>query len=189
MASTADFRNGLSLELDGDLFSIVSFQHVKPGKGGAFVRTKLRNIRSGRIVEKTFNAGVKVKLARIERHNAQFLYHDGRFYHFMDQENFETHSLEKNVIEGAKWLAPEVLVQLLIHQESGKILGCELPPSLILEVVAADDGAEGNTVNKALKSVELNSGAVIHVPLFIQKGDSIKIDTRTGKYIDRVKKN
>ncbi|MEM9737874.1 MAG: elongation factor P [Bacteroidota bacterium] len=188
MATTADFRNGLCLELDRHLYTIVSFQHVKPGKGGAFVRTKLKQLASGRVIEKTFNAGVKIITARIENHSAQFLYADSKFHYFMDQTTFETKAIPSELIKEMKWLKADQVVNIILHQETNTILGCDLPPSVLLEVSETEAGAEGNTATRALKPATLETGAHIQVPLFINTGDIIKVDTREGKYLDRVKK-
>lgn len=188
MPTTADFRNGLCLEIEGQLYTIVSFQHVKPGKGGAFVRTKLKSLTHGRVTEKTFNAGVKVKTARVERRNFQFLYDEGETYYFMDESTFETMPISKDLFTGAKWLKAGQQVEVLLHQEQGTILGAELPPSVHLEVTHTEQGVEGNTATKALKPAVVESGAELHVPLFIHTGDIIKVDTREGKYVDRVQK-
>ncbi len=187
MATTADFRNGLTLEYNHDLFTIIEFQHVKPGKGGAFVRTKLKSITTGRVIENTFNAGVKVKTARIERRPHQYLYQDDMGYHFMDSESFEQVSLPEDQVENYDLLKEGQQVDLIVHGEEEKILACELPPFVELKVTYTEPGLRGDTANNATKPATMESGATIQVPLFIDQDEMIRVDTRTRAYSERVK--
>ncbi len=187
MATTADFRNGLTLEFNHDLFTIIEFQHVKPGKGGAFVRTKLKSITTGRVIENTFNAGVKVTTARIERRPHQYLYQDDLGYHFMDSESFEQISLPQEQVENYDLLKEGQQVDLIVHGEVEKILACELPPFVELKVTYTEPGLRGDTANNATKPATMESGATIQVPLFIDQDEMIRVDTRTRAYSERVK--
>ncbi|MFB3882691.1 MAG: elongation factor P [Armatimonadota bacterium] len=183
--STADFRNGLTIETDGQLFQIVYFQHVKPGKGGAFVKTRLRNLRTGAVVEKTFRAGERMEQAIIERQKMQFLYRAGDDYTFMDMETFDQTSLpESRIGEGAVYLKPDMEVAVVTY--GGELLGVELPNTVDLAVTQTDPGLRGDTATGGSKPATLESGAVVNVPLFINEGDVIRVDTRTGQYVQRV---
>ena len=185
MATTADFRNGLCIKLHGQHYVIRSFQHVKPGKGGAFVRTKLKGIPNGRVIEHTFTAGVKITTTRIERKSFQYLYKSGQGYHFMEEANYEIVVLDAGFVGKVNLLKAGQHVDLLINQEGGQLLSCELPPSVLLKVVETDKGVRGNTTQKAMKPATLESGAVVQVPLFIQTGDLLKIETEHGTYLSR----
>ncbi len=187
MATTADFRNGLCIEFNGELYTIVEFQHVKPGKGAAFVRTKLRNIKTGKILPNTFNAGVKINIQRIERRPMQFLYQDGEDFHFMNSETFEQIFIHKDLINAPQFLKEGDIAEVMYHTESDSVLLCELPAYVTLEVTYTEPGEKGNTATNAMKEATLDTGAVIKVPLFINIGDKIKVDTRTGDYSERVK--
>ncbi|MCP3660623.1 MAG: elongation factor P [Bacteroidetes bacterium] len=187
MATTADFKNGICMEYNNDLYTIVSFQHVKPGKGGAFVRTKLKSITSGKVIENTFTAGVKIKTARIERHSYQFLYKDNSGYHFMNNETYDQVTIQESVINAPQFLKEGQVVDIISHQEADTIIACELPPFVELEVTYTEPGFKGDTANKTLKSATLETGAQIQVPLFIDNNEIIKVDTRTGEYSERVK--
>ncbi len=187
MASTSDFRNGLCLEMDNNLMQIIEFQHVKPGKGAAFVRTKLKNIMTGRVIDKTFNAGVKVTTARIERRAHQFLYKDDLGYHFMDSETYEQIPLEEGKITGHQFLKDGQEVEILFHAETETPLMCELPQFVILQVTYTEPGVKGDTATNASKPATLETGAEIQVPLFIDNDEIIKVDTRDGSYYERVK--
>ncbi|MDH5381830.1 MAG: elongation factor P [Cyclobacteriaceae bacterium] len=187
MASTADFKNGLCIEFNNDLYTIVEFLHVKPGKGPAFVRTKLKNLKTGKVVENTFNSGVKIVTARIERRPHQFLYKDDLGFHFMDANTFEQISIEDSIIEHPDLIKDGQEVEVIVHAETETILGCELPAFVILEVVYTEPGIKGDTATNATKPAKLESGAEIQVPLFINEGDKIKVDTRTYSYHERVK--
>ncbi len=188
MATTADFRNGLCIEFNGKLYTIVQFQHVKPGKGAAFVRTKLKNLENGKVIENTFNAGVKINTVRIERRPYQFLYKDDMGYNFMHQETFEQISLPEELVDGVDLIKEGQYVEIMVHAENETVLSCELPPFVELEVTYTEPGLRGDTASStALKPATLETGATINVPLFIEIGEKIKIDTRTREYSERVK--
>ena len=187
MATTADFRNGLCLEFNNDLYAIVEFQHVKPGKGGAFVRTKLKSLTTGKVIENTFNAGVKVTTARIERRPHQYLFKDDTGYHFMDMNSFEQINLPADLIENDDLIKDGQELEILFHAETERPLSCDLPPFVELEVTYAEPGVRGDTATNATKPATLETGAEIQVPLFINEGEKIKVDTRTRSYSERVK--
>jgi elongation factor P len=181
--STAEFRKGLKIELDGQPYNIVEFQHVKPGKGGAFVRTKLKHLRLGRVVDRTFRAGEKVGLVDYEQRSMQYLYKDDKF-HFMNLETFEQIALDADVVaEAASWLKETMEVDVFII--NGVPAGVEVPNFVELEVVKTDPGLRGDTASGGSKPATLETGAVVHVPLFINQGELLRIDTRTGAYIER----
>ncbi|MBW8050845.1 MAG: elongation factor P [Cytophagales bacterium] len=187
MATTTDFKNGLCIEFNNDLYIIVEFQHVKPGKGGAFVRTKLKNIKSGRVIDNTFNAGVKITTARIEKRPHQFLYKDSSGFHFMDSNNFEQFTIDEKALPAPKLLKEGQEVQIIYHAETETPLTCELPSFVELKVTYTEPGVKGDTATNALKPATLETGANIKVPLFIKEGEMIKVDTRDGAYVERVK--
>ncbi len=184
MISTNDFRTGLTIELNGEIFTVIDFQHVKPGKGAAFVRSKLRNIRTGAVVEQTFRAGEKVGRAHVEKKSMQYLYNDGENYVIMDNETFDQVNLQKEHFDGKeKFLKDNMVLNVLFY--GTEIIGVELPNFVELEVVETEPGVRGDTATGATKNATLEGGAVVQVPLFIEKGDVLKIDTRTGEYIER----
>lgn len=184
MISTNDFRTGLTIEMDNDAYQVIEFLHVKPGKGGAFVRSKLKNLRTGAVIKKTFNAGEKVPLARVERREMQYLYYDGTNYNFMDLENYEQITLTAEQIgEGVKFLKENMIITLLFFQ--GKSIGADLPNFVELKVAETAPGVKGDTVAGGTKPATLETGAVVQVPLFINVGDVLQIDTRTGEYLKR----
>jgi elongation factor P len=184
--STNDLKNGMTLELDGTLFQIVEFQHVKPGKGGAFVRTKLRNVRTGAVVERTFNAGVKVGLAIVERKEMQYLYRDGDHYTFMDMETYEQLPVPASIVgDAANYMAEGTSAQVAVHH--GTPIAVELPASVPLTVTATQPAVKGDTRTNAMKPATLETGHVVQVPLFVEEGERVKVDTRSGAYIERVK--
>lgn len=187
MATTSDFKNGLNIEFNNDLYTIVEFQHVKPGKGGAFVRTKLKSLTTGKVIDNTFNAGVKITTARIERKTYQFLYKDTAGYHLMDNATFEQLDVEEKVIETPLLLKEGQEIDVLFHQETDKLIGTELPPFIELKVTYTEPGIKGDTATRALKPATLETGLQIQVPLFIDNGDKLKIDTRTVAYVERAK--
>ncbi|MGE0077828.1 MAG: elongation factor P [Bacteroidales bacterium] len=188
MATTADFKNGLCILFNGKIYTIVQFQHVKPGKGGAFVRTKLKSLETGKVIENTFNAGVKVDTVRVERRPYQFLYKDDLGYHFMHQETFEQVSLNGDLIENNDLLKEGQSVEMMVESEKEAILTCELLPFVEMEVTYTEPGLKGDTASStALKAATIETGATIQVPLFINIGDRIKVDTRTREYSERVK--
>ena len=184
--STNDLKNGMTLDLDGTLFQVVEFQHVKPGKGGAFVRTKIRNVRTGAVVERTFNAGVKVGLAIVERKEMQYLYRDGDAFTFMDMESYEQIPVESGVVGGgASWLAEGSTAQVSMHQ--GTPIAVELPASVQLAITKTQPAVKGDTKTNAMKPAVLETGVEIQVPMFVDEGERVKVDTRSGAYIERVK--
>ena len=187
MASTADFRNGLIIEFNGELFSIVEFQHVKPGKGPAFVRTKLKNVKTGKVLPNTFTAGVKINIQRVERRSYLYLYNDGESYHFMNQETFEQIFLAEDLISAPAFLKEGQEVEITFHAESESYLACELPAYVILEITYTEPGERGNTATNVMKDATVETGTNVKVPLFINTGDLIKVDTRSGEYSERVK--
>ena len=187
MASTSDFRNGLCIKFNNDLWQIIEFQHVKPGKGPAFVRTKLKNLTNGKRLDNTFTSGVKIDIVRIENRNYQFLYPDGDSYHFMNIENFEQIFLDKNLINSPQFLKEGDNVNILFHAEEERALICELKPSVVLEITYTEPGIKGDTPTNAMKHATVETGAEINVPLFINIGDKVKIDSKTGAYSERVK--
>jgi elongation factor P len=187
MATTADFKNGLCLEYNNDLYTIVDFQHVKPGKGGAFVRTKLKSLTTGKQIENTFNAGVKVTTARIERRPHQFLYKDDYGFNFMDNATFEQVVIPEKLINSPELMKEGQEAEILFHAETEKPLSCELPAFVILQVTYTEPGIKGDTATNASKPATLETGAIIQVPLFIDQDEVIKVDTRTNSYVERVK--
>ncbi len=185
MASTADFRNGMIIDLDGNAMRIVEFMHVKPGKGGAFVRTKLKNVLTGAVLERTFRAGEKVEEIRLERQDAQYLYSDGDLFHFMDVETYEQFSMAAaQVGDDARYMKENDQIKIL--NRDGKPFLIELPPHVTLTVAQTEPGVKGDTATGATKPAELETGLTVTVPLFIDVGDQLKIDTRTGEYLERV---
>jgi elongation factor P len=187
MANTSDFRNGLIIEFNGDLYSIVEFQHVKPGKGAAFVRTKLRNLMTGKILPNTFPAGSKINIQRVERRPMQYLYNDGQDYNFMNNETFEQIPIAAHLINAPQFLKEGDMVEVMYHTDTDSVLSCELPSTVVLTVTYTEPGEKGNTATNTYKDAILETEAVIKVPLFINIGDKIKVDTRDGSYSERVK--
>ncbi|MGB3302246.1 MAG: elongation factor P [Gordonia sp. (in: high G+C Gram-positive bacteria)] len=185
MASTADFKNGLVLKMEGQLWQILEFQHVKPGKGPAFVRTKIKNVLSGKIVDKTFNAGVKVETATVDRRDMTYLYNDGSDFVFMDSESFEQINIAPETVgDGAQFLLESMKVQVSMHE--GVPLSVELPVTVELIVQHTDPGLQGDRSTGGSKPATLETGAEVSVPLFINTGDKLKIDSRDGNYLGRV---
>ena len=184
VVSTNEFKNGMHVEIDGSVWRIVEFQHVKPGKGGAFVRTKVKSIDSGSVVEKTFRAGEKFARVYTETKNVQFLYDDGSEVHFMDEDTYEQFGLPHVDVDNAlPYMQPSSSVQMLFV--GGKPSGIQLPGSVELKVTSTEPGVKGDTVSNVTKPATLETGAVVHVPLFVNVGDRIKVDPREGRYISR----
>ena len=184
MISAGDFRNGITIELEGNVYQIIEFQHVKPGKGAAFVRTKLKNIKSGGVVEKTFRPTEKCPQARIERKDYQYLYADGDLYYFMDVETYDQIALAKEAIgDSLKFVKENEMVKVCSHE--GNVFSVEPPISVELEVTETEPGVKGDTATGATKPAIVETGASVLVPLFVNQGDRIKIDTRTGEYSSR----
>jgi elongation factor P len=183
---TSDFRNGIGIILDGEIFTIVEFQHVKPGKGGAFVRTRLKNVRTGATIDKTFRAGEKMEQAILERKPMNFLYTSDGEYFFMDMETYDQVALSAALLgDGVKYLKENTPVQMLMHND--RVIGADVPFFMELEVVETDPGLRGDTASGGSKPAKLETGAVVQVPLFINVGDRIKVDTRTDAYLERAK--
>jgi len=187
MATTADFKNGMCIDLEGQYYYIVEFLHVKPGKGPAFVRTKLKNVTTGRILDKTWNSGVKVEEVRIERRAYQFLYQDDMGYNFMNNETYEQVSIPKSSITGVDFLKEGDIAEVVVHADTETILFAELPVHVVLEVTYTEPGLKGDTATNASKPATLETGAAIRVPLFIEQGEKIRVDTRDGSYVERAK--
>ncbi|OAP86876.1 elongation factor P [Peptidiphaga gingivicola] len=185
MASTNDLKNGMVLNIDGQLWSVVEFQHVKPGKGPAFVRTKIKNVLSGKTVDKTFNAGVKVETATVDRRDMQYLYNDGTDFVFMDLETYEQIPVSPEIVgDAANFLLEEQ--QAIVASHEGQVLFVELPASVVLEVTYTEPGLQGDRSNAGTKPAKVQTGYEVQVPLFLNQGDKVKIDTRTGEYLGRV---
>lgn len=188
MATTADIKNGMCIEFNNDLFSIVQFQHVKPGKGPAFIRTKLKNLKTGKVIDNTFNSGVKINVQRIERRPYQYLYQDDMGYNFMHMETFEQVSISADLIENPLLYKEGQNVEIVVHADTETPLTVELPPFVVLEVTYTEPGLRGDTASSsAMKHAKVETGAEINVPLFVNTGDKIKIDTRDNSYSERVK--
>ena len=185
-ASTADFRKGLKIELEGEPYIITDFLHVKPGKGGAFVRTKLKSLVTGNVIDRTFRSGEKVQTPELEEKTMQYLYHEGDTYHFMDSSTYEQFTLSGKLLgEDSNFLQENVEVMILFH--NGQPIGVELPLFVELRIVQTEPGVKGDTASGGTKPATVETGAVIQVPLFLNEGDVIKVDTRTGEYIERAK--
>jgi len=187
MATTADIRKGLCIDLNNDIWQIIDFQHVKPGKGNAFVRTKIRSLTTGKVLENTFPSGANINTVRIERRTYQFLYKDETGYHFMNNETFDQVTLDEEMCEGKEFFKEGLEIDILFHADTEKPLFCELPAHIILEVTFAEQGVKGNTATNAFKNATLETGVTIQVPMFVETGDVIRIDTRTFEYVERVK--
>jgi elongation factor P len=184
--STNDLKNGMTLDMDGTLFTVIEFQHVKPGKGGAFVRTKLRNVKTGAVIDRTLNAGVKVEVAIVEKKEMQYLYADGEHFVFMDNQTYDQHTVPGPVLaESSSYLAEGQTATVAIHE--GTAISVELPASVVLTVKNTDPGVKGDRVSGALKPATLETGLEVQVPLFVEEGDRVKVDTRTGAYLEREK--
>ena len=186
MADTSDIRNGLCIRFNHGLYSVTEFLHVKPGKGPAFVRTKLKNIETGKVLDNTFPSGAKLDVVRVERRTYQFLYREQDTYHFMNTNTYEQIQIEKHVISGWEFLKEEDTVEMLFDAEDEKILTCELAAHVTLEVTYREPGIKGDTATNTLKPATLETGAEVKVPLFIDIGDKVKVDTRSGSYMERV---
>jgi elongation factor P len=185
MISTADFRNGMTIEMDGTLYNIVYFQHVKPGKGGAFVRTKLKNLKTGAVIDKTFRAGEKVELAILDKRSMQYLYHEGGNLIFMDMETYEQMPISGEVVaEAEDFLKEGITVDISLYE--GKPVGVEPPVFVELAVTETTPGVKGDTASGGSKPATLETGLVVNVPLFVETGNVIKVDSRSGEYVERV---
>lgn len=187
MATTSDIRKGMCIDLNNDIYSIVEFQHVKPGKGAAFVRTKIKSLTSGRVLDHTFSAGHKVDEVRVERRKFQYLYNDDMGYHFMNNETFEQVNLAEALIERAEFLKEGMEVEVLYHADKELPLSMEMPQYIIMKITYTEPGVKGDTATNTLKPATVETGAEVRVPLFINQGDLIRIETGTGAYMERVK--
>lgn len=187
MASTSDIRNGLCIRYNHDIYKIIEFLHVKPGKGPAFVRTKMKSVTSGKVLENTFSAGHKIEDVRVETHKFQFLYNDGEFYHFMNTEDYTQIRLTESALDMPQLMKEGEVVTILINTEDNMPLSVEMPASVVLEVSHTEPGVKGNTATNATKPATLETGAVVNVPLFINEGDKIRIETEKGTYKERIK--
>jgi len=186
MVSAGDFRNGVTFEMEGNVYSIIEFQHVKPGKGAAFVRTKIRNVISGSVVERTFNPSDKFPTAFIERREMEYSYQDGDLYYFMDVESYEQVPISGDILgDGFKFVKETMQCKVMSYK--GNVFGVEPPNFVELVIVETDPGFKGDTATNATKPAKLETGAEIKVPLFIEEGETIRVDTRTGEYMERVK--
>ena len=188
MITTSDIRKGLCIRYSNDIYKIIEFLHVKPGKGPAFVRTKLKSVSTGKVVDNTFTAGHKIDNVRVENRKYQFLYKDGETYHFMNNEDYNQIEVDKSQIESDLFLKEGLIVTIIVNSENSNILSVEMPQNVVLEVVSSEPGVKGNTATNATKSAKLETGAMINVPLFINEGDLIKVDTDKGVYLERMKK-
>jgi elongation factor P len=187
MASTSDIRNGLCIKYNHDIYKIIEFLHVKPGKGPAFVRTKLKSVTSGKVLDNTFSAGHKIDEVRVETHKYQFLYNDGDFYHFMNTEDYSQIQLTDASLDNAELMKEGQVVTVIINTEDDMPLSVDLPASVILEVTSTEPGIKGNTATNATKPATVETGATVNVPLFINEGDKIKVETEKGTYKERIK--
>lgn len=187
MASTSDIRNGLCIKYNHDIYKVIEFLHVKPGKGPAFVRTKLKSVTSGKVIDNTFSAGHKIDEVRVETHKFQFLYPEGDTYHFMNTEDYNQITLEKSTLDAPGLLKEGEVVTIIINSEDQMPLSVDMPASVILEVTSTEPGVKGNTATNATKPAVVETGAEVMVPLFINEGDKIKVETDKGTYKERVK--
>ncbi|WP_242093411.1 elongation factor P [Aestuariivivens sediminicola] len=187
MASTSDIRNGLCIKYNNDIYKIVEFLHVKPGKGPAFVRTKLKSVTTGKVIDNTFSAGHKIEDVRVETHKFQYLYNDGELYHFMNTEDYTQIQLQEAVLDRPDLMKEGEIVTVLINTEDNMPLSVEMPSSVILEITHTEPGVRGNTATNATKPATVETGAEVNVPLFINEGDKIRIETEKGTYKERIK--
>ncbi|MCW5519505.1 elongation factor P [Aureitalea sp. L0-47] len=187
MATTSDIRKGLCIKYNNDIYKIIEFLHVKPGKGPAFVRTKLKSVTTGKVLDNTFSAGHKIEDVRVETHKFQYLYSDGDTYHFMNTEDYSQIQLQKDALDTPELMKESEIVTVIINTEDNLPLSVEMPSNVTLEVTETEPGVKGNTATNATKPATVETGAKINVPLFINEGDKIKIDTEKGQYLERVK--
>ncbi len=187
MANTSDIRKGLCIKYNHDIYKIVEFLHVKPGKGPAFVRTKLKSVTTGKVIDNTFSAGHKIEDVRVETRSYQYLYAEGDTFHFMNTDDYNQITLEKNTLDAPDLLKEGEVVTILFNTEDSMPLSVEMPASVILEVTHTEPGVKGNTATNATKPATVETGARINVPLFINEGDKIKVDTEKGSYLERAK--
>ncbi|MDB4180971.1 elongation factor P [Flavobacteriaceae bacterium] len=187
MASTSDIRNGLCIRYSHDIFKVIEFLHVKPGKGPAFVRTKMKSVTNGKVIDNTFSAGHKIEEVRVETHKFQYLYNDGDTFHFMNTADYSQIELQKAVLDSPDLMKEGEVVTVLINTEDSSPLSVDLPASVVLEVTSTEPGIKGNTATNATKPATVETGAIVMVPLFINEGDKIKVETAKGSYKERIK--
>ena len=187
MASTSDIRNGLCIKYNHDIFKVIEFLHVKPGKGPAFVRTKMKSVTNGKVIDNTFSAGHKIEEVRVETHKFQYLYNDVDTFHFMNTADYSQIELQKAVLDSPDLMKEGEVVTLLMNTEDNSPLSVDLPASVILEVISTEPGIKGNTATNATKPATVETGATVMVPLFINEGDKIKVETSKGTYKERIK--
>jgi len=187
MATTSDIRNGLCIRYNNDIYKVVEFLHVKPGKGPAFVRTKLKRVTNGKVIDNTFPAGTKLDDVRVETHKFQYLYREGEVYHFMNEQDYTQIQLQKSALDVPELMKEGEIVTIIINSEDGMPLSVDMPASVILEVTHTEPGLKGNTATNATKPATVETGAEVNVPLFINEGDKIKIETSKGAYQERIK--
>jgi elongation factor P len=187
MESTSDIRNGLCIKYNHDIFKIIEFLHVKPGKGPAFVRTKMKSVTNGKVIDNTFSAGHKIEEVRVETHKFQYLYNDGETFHFMNTADYSQIELQKSVLDSPDLMKEGEVVTVLINTEDNAPLSVDLPASVILKIISTEPGIKGNTATNATKPAVVETGATVMVPLFINEGDMIKVETTKGTYKERIK--
>ncbi len=187
MATTSDIRNGLCIKYNNDIYKIIEFLHVKPGKGPAFVRTKLKSVTNGKVIDNTFPSGRKINDVRVESHKFQYLYNEGDTYHFMNEQDYSQIALQKSTLDTPKLMKEGEIVTIIINSEDQTPLSVEMPASVVLEVTHTEFGVKGNTATNATKPATVETGALVNVPLFINEGDKIKIETTKGIYQERIK--
>lgn len=187
MASTSDIRKGLCIRYNNDIYKIIDFQHVKPGKGPAFVRTKLKSVASGKVLDNTFSAGHKIEDVRVETRSYQYLYPEGKTYHFMNTDDYNQITLEESALDAPGLLKEGEIVKIMFNTEDSLPLSVDMPASVVLEITYTEPGIKGNTATNATKPAKVETGAEVNVPLFINEGDKIKVDTSNGSYMERVK--
>jgi elongation factor P len=187
MASTSDIRKGLCIRYNNDIYKIIDFQHVKPGKGPAFVRTKLKSVATGKVLDNTFSAGHKIEDVRVETRSYQFLYAEGETYHFMNTDDYNQITLQESAVDAPGLLKEGEIVKIMFNTEDSLPLSVDMPASVVLEITYTEPGVKGNTATNATKPAKVETGAEVNVPLFINEGDKIKIDTSNGSYMERVK--
>lgn len=187
MASTSEIKNGLCIRHNHDIYKVVEFLHVKPGKGAAFVRTKLKSLTSGKVIDNTFPSGHKIDIVRVERKQFQFLYEDEMGFNFMDSETYDQVSIDSKLVDNARFLKEGMMVDVIYDADANRPLTVELPQSFQYEVTYTEPGIKGDTATNAMKPATIDSGAEIRVPLFINQGDIVRIDTTSGEYLERIK--
>jgi elongation factor P len=187
MSNTSDIRNGLCIKHNHDIYKVIEFLHVKPGKGPAFVRTKLKSLTSGKVVDNTFSSGHKIDVVRVETNKFQYLYNDNNMYHFMNTDDFNQISIEEKLLDNPQLMKEGEIVTVITNSENGLPISVEMPANVVLEIISTEPGVKGNTATNATKPATLERGAVVNVPLFINEGDKIKVDSIKGNYKERVK--